>query len=130
MRASRAPGTSGTIVADREQLLGALDADHFVADANVERVTLVQRVGGLQHETLAGRDSTAHPVGHAAAGERDVRTTLEEDDLGLLVEPTESRRCRGATGDAAHDENSLGCHGVRFVGANGRARGFVTNVSG
>ena len=51
-------------------------------------------------------DHVAHVVGQAAVGERHVRPPIEEDDLGPLVEPPESRRRGRSTRHAAHNQHA------------------------
>ena len=90
---------------------GSIDRDSLLADANVQPEPRTQRGGGLQQQGIALGDHTPDVVRQAAVRERHVATTLDDDDLGLLIQATQAGGGRHAAGHTADDDDSLGAHG-------------------
>jgi hypothetical protein len=99
---------------------GAVDRGHLVPGAHVEVERGLERPGGVQQELRAVGDLVAHVVGQTAVGEGDVLATLEDDDLGGLVEAARAGGRRHAAGDPADDHDAgHGCAPVLRASAPG-----------
>jgi hypothetical protein len=66
----------------------------------------MQRRGRLHRERIAGGDFTANVIGQAAVCKAYVGAALDKRDVGKLIEPPKSRRCRCPPGDTAHDHHT------------------------
>ena len=64
---------------------------------------------GDQQGPLVG-DHVAHEVRQPAVGERDVRSAVEDDDLGRLVQASQPGRAGGAPRHAAYDQHAHADH--------------------
>ena len=115
---------AGDVVADAHGLLGAVDREGLMADADLDVEALLEHLG-LRHEQLgAVLDRAAEVVGEAAVGEGDVGILLQHDDAGVFVQTTGARGGRGAAGDAADDEDlRRGGHRIIWRIGNGCSRG-------
>ena len=79
--------------------------DHLAVDAGVDVEHVAKGVRGRDQEARLLLDHAADVVGQAAVRVRDVGPALHHEDLGVLVEPAQARRARGAAGDAADDDD-------------------------
>lgn len=98
-------GVRAVRAVDGDRAGGGVDVGHPAADADVQAEPGVQRGRGLQEERVTVLDDAADVVGQAAVGVRDVLARLQDDDLGLLVQATQTRGRRHAGGDAANDHD-------------------------
>ena len=86
----------------------ALDRDHFVPGAHVEREGLAQALRCLQEQRRALFDLAADVIRQPAVGERDVVVALQHEDLGAFVEPPQPCGCGHSTGNTSHDHDPAG----------------------
>ena len=75
--------------------------------AHVDGEALAKQLGRHEQETLALLDLVAHIVGQAAVRKRNMLAAFEEDDLRLLIQPSQTRRRRRASRHAADDDVAL-----------------------
>ena len=74
------------------------------ADVNIEPAE-EHLARGHEQPVLVG-DDVADVVGQTAVGKRRVLAAVEDDDLGLFVQPSQAGGGRGAASDASHNQNS------------------------
>jgi len=70
--------------------------------AHVDAEALAEQLGARLEELRFFADDVADVIGQAAVGEGDKGPALEHDDLGLLIQPAQTRGTGGASSDAAN----------------------------
>jgi len=84
--------------------VGGVDVDDFGFNARIHIEAGAEQLRGLQKQLLSFGDDAADIIGKSAVGIGDVFASFQEEDLGKLIHPANSRSGSGPTGDASDND--------------------------
>ena len=87
--------------------LCGIDVDDLGVDPDIEPESIEETLGRLQEQVVLVLDHPAHEIRESAIGIGDMARSLDDRDLGLLVEASEASGRRHSAGDATDDHDSV-----------------------
>ena len=109
---------AGLDIAQVHGLLVRRNLDRLAVHPAIDLELVAEGGFGRHQQARFLLDHAAYVIGQPAVRVRHVRPALDHDDLGLLVQSTQTRRARRSTGDAPDDDDF---HDVSFF-SNGLSR--------